>query len=422
MCKLLLMTGITEGRVAEEFMKRMAIPMSTFNKDGIGYTGVNPDGSLFSQKWLNNEHFFDLTKVMTPEIREQLEPFRDRLPRGALNQNYMELGTPDFENVRTITMHTRMATCEKGIRNTHPFIDEDTSLVHNGVIRNADTLGVNKISTCDSEAALQTYLQEGVASDTKKALKWLDRLSGGWAFGILSRNEQGNRVLDVVRGGSMLYYMEIEGLGSVFTTNDDDAKGVAKEMGLKFVKDPYLMSFDSMYRFDAVTGEMLEEVEIKKKWVNPHYNTDYSGGYNGAKGGRTTTTSKSTQKTQSSQGTGALSAKDRHYNLQALLSGMAGTGDPDCVPDILLDRATWDNPEWDHRKVHKYCNDVNEPIIDRLDIFDMVFGTHYTDVYERLSQDLKDYVEETDMMQGAKSVRQLLKTLENEMVKSLKKA
>lgn len=419
MCKLLIMTGITEGLVAKRFMELMAVPMSRHNNDGIGFTGVNPDGSLFSQKWFNNDHFMETKNIMTPEIREQLKPYADRLPKGALDINYMEYGEGSFETMRSVTMHTRFATCEKGIRNTHPFIDNDVSLVHNGVIRNADILKVNKISTCDSEAALQTYLTEGVANDTKKAKKWLDILSGGWAFGILANNEQGNRVLDVVRGMSSLYYMEVEGLGRVFTTNDDDAKSVIKEMGLTFIKEPYLVSFDSMYRFDALTGEMLEEVDIKKSYSNPHYNRNTSGNYTGAKGSGTTTTSQSSGTKTSQTAASTESTKDRQYNFQCLLAGMVGSGDSDCVPDILRPNATWENPIYDERKVATYCNNINEPLIDRLDIFDMVFNTHYADIYERLNDDLKEYVTDCDLMQGCKSVRQLLKSLEVELVKSL---
>ena len=183
MCKLLIMTGITEGLVAEELMKRMAKPMSERNRDGIGYTAVAGDGELFSERWLNNKQFFDVSNIMTPEIADALAPYANRLPDGALDINYSTLGNINFQDVRSVTMHTRYATCGKEFANTHPFIYEDTSLIHNGSISNAFStqyragLDVNKISTCDSEAALQTYLAKGVNLDPKKAKEWLDGLS-----------------------------------------------------------------------------------------------------------------------------------------------------------------------------------------------------------------------------------------------------
>jgi hypothetical protein len=73
------MTGITESIVAAEFMKRIAIPMSKFNKDGIGYTAVKPDGSMFSQRWHKNKMFMETKDVMTPALAEQLAPYASRL-------------------------------------------------------------------------------------------------------------------------------------------------------------------------------------------------------------------------------------------------------------------------------------------------------------------------------------------------------
>lgn len=413
MCKLLIMTGITEGLVAQEFMRRMAIPMSKTNAHGIGYTAVGPDGELFSERWLNNEHFFETKDVMTPEIAKSLEPYVHRLPKGALESNYSKLGNIDFDNVRSVTMHTRFATCGREFANTHPFIYEDTSLIHNGTIRNAFSthyssgLNVNKISTCDSEAALQTYLSQGVNLDTKKAKEWLNILTGSWAFGILSRNEQGNRILDVIRGISSLYYMEIDGLGKVFTTDDDDAKGVVKDMGLTFVKEPMFIASDEMYRYDATTGEFLESVDIK-----PSYKSSYGGSSYTKNNGRTTTTSgtSSSQSTKTSSDT--TSTKRPGENLLALVD--AFRDDPDAmslVPDIFTDKSTIKDLKIDYRKVKKHCNDTALPLLDRLDIFDLVFNSSYVAMYESFPLALREFIRETDYREGLKSARGIINQL-----------
>lgn len=405
MCKLLIMTGITEGLVAEEFMKRMATPMSKFNSHGIGYTAVSPDGQMFSERWHNNDQFASTQNVMTPEVAEALMPYEARLPKGALDANYSVMGTPDFNNVRTITMHTRYATCGKEFANTHPFIYDDTSLIHNGTIRNAFTthystgLDVNKISTCDSEAALQTYLSQGVNLDGSKAKSWLDLLSGSWAFGILSRNTEGNRILDVVRGTSYLYYMQIEGLGKVFTTDDSDAKDVVKSMGLTFIEEPFLVKHDQMYRYDAITGEFLTELDIK-----PVYKS-HGNSYTGKQFGATTTQS---------------GMSNRSINVsrpgQALLTMVDALRDePDFMshmPDIFTEASTPKNLKIDFRKVKKYTSDETIMFIDRLDVFDMVFNTSMVAMYEKLPNDLRDYVRQTSSSEGAKAARSLLQALD----------
>jgi predicted glutamine amidotransferase len=417
MCKLLIMTGITDGRRAEEFMRRMAVPMSRNNQDGLGYTAVNPNGELFAERWHNNYQAFSTEDIMTPAIARELKQWENRLPIGALDTNYAKLGNVDLSDVRSVTMHTRYATCGKGFENTHPFIFEDTSLIHNGTITNAfDTqhrkgLNVNKISTCDSEAALQTYLDKGVNLDSSMTNEWLTLLSGGWAFGILSRNSQGNRILDVVRGSSMLYYMEIPGLGKVFTTDDVDAKSVMKDMNLEFDNAPQLVTYDSMYRFDATTGELLENVTIKPKvYYTPSQTTsEYWGWGNPKDGGRTTST------TSTSRSFGQPSRTrmaQRLYDMVELVKD-----DPvslALLPDIFDLNSTIDNLKIDYRKVKWACNDKSEPLIDRLELFDIIYNRSYVAKYEGLPKDLKGFVEETDRLEGAKEVRRLLDSLTEE--------
>jgi predicted glutamine amidotransferase len=388
MCKLLLMTGITEPLVAKEFMDRMSIPMSRSNRDGIGYTAVKSDGSMFSERWHNNQSFMQYDSIMIPDIAVQLEAFRSRLPSGALDTNYSSHGNVDMNDMRTVTMHTRFATCGKEFANTHPFIFDDVSLVHNGTIRNSSVLNVNKISTCDSESALQTYINKGVANDTTKAKQWLDMLTGSWAFGILSRNVDSKRILDVVRGSSSLYHAQVEGLGSVFVTDKDDLLSVAKDMSLNLITEPSSLELDSMFRFDAVSGELIETIDIKpKKFINPHYNSGYYGGYYSSY-------NQVSKKDESY-------VWDDDYNRSILSSSMNDSSS--VIPDL-----TGANGKIDYRKVKKYCNDSNETFIDRLDVFDIVFNKNYTSDYESLPDDLRDYVKETDFLQGFKEARQLI--------------
>jgi len=403
MCKLLLMTGITEPLVAKEFMSRISIPMSRSNRDGIGYTAVKSDGSLFSERWHNNESFMEYNSVMVPAIASELIAYKNRLPYGALNTNYDQRGDIDMSDMTSVTMHTRFATCGKEFANTHPFIFGDTSLVHNGTIRNADKLNVNKISSCDSEAALQTYLNSGVPLETNKAKGWLDMLNGSWAFGIISRDSNNKRILDVVRGTSSLFHSQVEGLGSVFVTDKDDLISIAKDMSLNLLTEPTLLDMDSMFRFDAISGELLETIDVKpaKVFVNPHYNTSYNYMGSNYQSGKAGISSQSTPFSKSTE----MSKKDVEYNNQLLMCSMDNS---DVFPDLVDAKG-----RIDFRKVKKYCETESEAFIDRLDVFDIVYNKNYTCDYESLPEDLKEYVRETDFMRGFKEARQLIAELCN---------
>lgn len=404
MCKLLIMTGISESRVAKKFMEGMAVPMSKLNQHGIGYTAAKSNGDIFSERWLNNPSFMRYDSVMTPDIAKKLERFASRLPVGALDSNYSSFGEIDYDDMRTVTMHTRMATCGREFANTHPFIYNDVSLVHNGVIRNAFTsnwskgLDVNKISTCDSEAALQTYINERVQYDSSKAKGWLDLLTGSWAFGILSRNADNLRLLDVVRGSSLLYEMEIEGLGKVFTTDKDDALLVVRDLQLSLIKEPTFVTMDSMFRFNAVTGELIEEIDVKPKVVAPTYNRNFwedRFSQTGRTGG--------TRSSFPSQ-TSSLSKKDQEYNKDIMIGAMGIV--EDSGPDLTNKHGGWDT-----NKVSRYVNNINEPLLDRLDIFDVVYDRDFADMYEDLPVELQEYVRDADIMQGFRAARTLIMEL-----------
>jgi hypothetical protein len=367
----------------------MAVPMSKTNDHGIGYSAIKSNGDMFSERWHRNYSFMDYNSIMIPEVAEQLLPYINRLPYGALETNYSQYGEIDYDDMQTLTMHTRWATCGREFVNTHPFIDQDTSLIHNGTIRNADYLKVNKISSCDSEAALQTYLEQGVSSDSSKAKKWLDILSGSWAFGILSRDSNNLRILDVVKGSSSLSYMEIEGLGRVFTTDKDDAVSVCKDMGLTFIKEPEYVTIDSMFRFNAVTGAFMETIDIKPKYVSSYTgNSNWQHGRSGSSNSNPSTNQSTSGAYTSNQRT---SLEESEY------------------PDLCTKHGGWDT-----NKVAKYLEDINEPLLDRLDIFDLVYDRNCLDLYESLTDALQDYVIETDVMEGFKAARKLIVLLDEQ--------
>lgn len=276
MCRLLIMSGIENQELAVKMMQAAKNPMSVGNNMGIGFSAVKNDGEFFTERWHKNDMFMDTSKVLTPEIIQQLEPFKDRLP--PLEQNYSLHGVKDFSNMTSITMHTRYATCGREFFNTHPFVDQDHSLVHNGVIYNAEVLGLNKISTCDSEAALQSYINHGVAHDINKAQEWLDSLNGYWAFGIFSRDRDGNRILDVIRNDATLFATVIEGLGVVMATTAEIITSAASMIGLEVPNKPELIKSDVLYRMNTVTGDIIQKVEIRDnrfKSSRSFYSNDY---------------------------------------------------------------------------------------------------------------------------------------------------
>lgn len=363
MCKVMIMKGIQDSKLATDFAKACAIPMTVGNRDGIGYSAVDGNNNLFMQRWHNNEHFMlsEAKGLVTAKDEEelmpliqQLKPFADKLSSvPTVKVNAETVGTVNLDDVRTITMHTRFATCGKEFMNTHPFVYEGTSLIHNGVISNAYSLGLNKISTCDSENALQAYIQDGIALTTTEAETqakvqgFLNKLKGYWAFGILAKDSNGQYILDLVRESAQLSWAAIPEIGEnciVFSTAVDTITEACKAVGIPTPKIHTLPECD-YYRFNALTGEQIFNFEVQDSVLNKYY------GY----GNTTTWTPKSSTKTEVKQ-----TKKMNEYT-----------------------------------SFHDY-NDIEEDLDDRLFTYDFMFESKYLSVYDKLQHGLKIKLQESE--------------------------
>ena len=254
MCKIAVMAGLSpeNSDLNWEFVQRMGVLMSKGNSDGLGYTAVGPDGSMFGERWFDNDQAFD--------VRDQADKVAARYKgflKGRASKGYNKFGTVT-NDIRAITLHTRMATSERGLHNVHPFVDldRDTSVIHNGVISNV-TQQDNIRSTCDSERILNQYLDFGISSNPSRIQYMIDALKGNFACGIFTRDESGRRVLDVFRTRARLdaaYITELDAI--VITTDISLVHRVCKDMDMN-VEEEYQVEENLLLRMDAVTGEPI---------------------------------------------------------------------------------------------------------------------------------------------------------------------
>lgn len=269
MCRILVASGLDEKNkeLNWQFIQEMAARMSVVNDDGLGYTAIDKDGNMFGERWLNNDDAFDVRgevkekpKTLKDEFLEKYKDFLN-IPYSytspvAKPSAYNSFGTLTDE-IKAITLHARMATSGKEFANTHPFVDfdRDTSLIHNGVIRNV-TKEDNIRSTCDSERILNMYLKHNINVEPDKIQDMIDELEGYFACGVFTKDANNKRVLDVFKSRAKLYAGYVEGLGMFITTNDDDLKNVCKDLGLRLV-GLFEVTEDRHIRFDALTGERI---------------------------------------------------------------------------------------------------------------------------------------------------------------------
>lgn len=295
MCKVLIIPAIKKHKIKETmvFLRAMGMSMSKSNNDGLGYSAINAAGDMFGERWFVN------TEAFKPVVNKPVVDFTDMktIAEQSLGQfgkalkyhktgswtkepdvpRYNKFGTDVLENAVAITLHTRAATCDKNLMNVHPFVDleNDTSVIHNGVITNSKEFDL-KVSTCDSESILISYLRNGVNKDINEVQKMVDELKGYYACGVFSRDGEGNRILDVFKFNnnnlSISYIYDLETY--VLTSSDYELKEMCKALGYSHdgtqdVHDDYIT------RINPFTGEIIAQAEYTKPVVTTPYYNDY---------------------------------------------------------------------------------------------------------------------------------------------------
>lgn len=325
-------------------------------------------------------------------------------------------------------MHTRFATTGAvNILNTHPFHYKGISLIHNGGISNHATLKMNKVSACDSEAALQTYIKHNVLNNVTAAQSWLDRLEGRWAFGIIGESKTDGVIVDVVRGASFLYKAYVPDIGIVFSTDDDDIKAVCKDMKIDLTDAPKLLELHSMQRFGAVSGELIAELSLKDskanldkeeknrtgyigadgKWkpFSSYYNTNPGRTFGSAyedddywngMGGTTKTEAQKDNEQARGSSSGASEGQADKLTIRETANALAPhlAEQPEYPNVFSVDAAG--NVVFDGKKVLAYVTDKKVELELRLQVWDDRFGTDTIETFDELSGAEKQQLDELE--------------------------
>ncbi len=252
MCKILCFAGITEAtqKAAWKFAIAAVPSMSKFDKDGVGYTAsAIGTGDLFGERWLKPGHAFDRREIYTPKEAELVSSHGMAVD---VEESYNTFGT--HTNMSAITLHTRFATCGVSLRNVHPFVKEDTSLIHNGVIRNHDQFK-KTLSSCDSEAILASYLDNGVDQTVDSVQDMANALEGYYACGVLARNRDGIRVMDIFKSDdAQLYVCWVKSINTwAYCTSAEILRDAAKRAKTQ-ISTPQVVKPGWLIRIVADTG------------------------------------------------------------------------------------------------------------------------------------------------------------------------
>lgn len=220
MCKLFLITEIEDQTKAELFA-RAAIPHITkTDNHGLGIMRLGEQG-IHIQRWL---HPGSINRRETHYLKKY---------ESALACQRNTEGTRPKE-LKAIAIHGRFATCDKSLRNTHPFMRDGVALMHNGIISNASEYK-REVSDCDSEALLTQYIDHRVSESEPQDIgetlgHAMDGVGGYYAAIVF--NESGS--VDVWRDNqATLCLAHVRGIGIVVSTTQEIIKRTAKALRTK---------------------------------------------------------------------------------------------------------------------------------------------------------------------------------------------
>lgn len=285
MCKIAIISGITDEttKMTWELMKKLSKEMTRNDDEGFGYAAIDGNGKLFGERWYDPKDAFHNRDSSMRFHNDLIKKYKGMLKGKEPIHN--SFGEVHENSLRTVIIHARKATCERSIRNTHPFVIGDTALIHNGVIRNTTELE-NKVSTCDSECILNEYIKYKVSDDLKSIQKVADKLEGYYACGVISKTSKGQVIVDIFRDkAAKLEAYFVKELNTVifatpgFSDSYGSVPSACKDSGLT-ITDRYEVSEAFALRMDAMTGEVLDGTAYDSTYKDKKKKGSGTGGNN----------------------------------------------------------------------------------------------------------------------------------------------
>jgi len=247
MCKLLFLTGHNPAQRNSIIRHAWRYFERTGERDGFGAAWISRSGKL--------AHIRSSNPLLTNRLTEWSEGWHD------------QVGYNEPSDGSALIIHGRKATCGKSLDNTHPMLDVEQALVHNGIVE-SDRYK-NSSTTCDSELLLRAMQDKGTAG--------LASIEGYFAFALL--DAKAKRLTIVKDDQASLVSARIPGYGYAFGTTRE-AVACATPLDCSPVKDFTALEWSTRkpHRPMSIsTFTKKERVYVAPKSTNWRSAKDYYG-------------------------------------------------------------------------------------------------------------------------------------------------
>ena len=271
MCKVACVANVNEKNREGvwTFLTLLGQLISYGNNDGLGYAAVDGQGKLFGEKWLVNETAFsgDLTTIKN-------------VTKANVHKIYDSFGPVNRDDARAIILHTRAATCDRKIENTHPFVNDKQNptiaILHNGIISNHMRF-LKKYSTCDSEVFAHLEDRYKIGTDLANINKFIKQVQGWYTVLSLTVRPDGVPVMDAFTDTGLLCSYFVKELGTrIWSSQLRDVAEVARALQLT-VTDPQQLKRGKAMRVSVASGDVLSVLHLAQGY-EPVQEIKESGG------------------------------------------------------------------------------------------------------------------------------------------------
>jgi predicted glutamine amidotransferase len=214
MCKIFAMTNVTKVKVSKELLNVVRDAVCRLSdRDGFGYAVNTLDGQLWGERTTNP---FDLDALAHKPVN-----MTNQLPIVSAQNSF---GPKDAVNNVSFIAHGRMSTNQVNIQNTHPFVNKQVALIHNGVVSDPHGAVSGLTTNCDTEILLKLWEQGEIEAIEEHA-------AGYYAVALLDTSGQLHIVRDS-RASLFIAYSETVDSYLIATT-ETIIKEIAKNMNWK---------------------------------------------------------------------------------------------------------------------------------------------------------------------------------------------
>lgn len=210
MCKIFAMSNMAKVKLTPGFINTVRREVCKSDNDGFGYAVLGQDGALGGERTIRPESFrpleFDADSVTK------------KLPIVLETDNCF--GVIDFESPKAFVAHGRYSTNSVSLANTHPFTNDTSAMIHNGVVYDGTKLLTDLKTDNDTEVLFQYWQRGGM-----DAIE--ENVSGYYAFVILDTDG----TMHVVRDSSATLFVSYCSTvdSYIFATTKDIIINVARD-------------------------------------------------------------------------------------------------------------------------------------------------------------------------------------------------